>query len=58
MLLEKMFYERLYHKVEEGCIPNNIHVTLALLAHAALVVMKAQARAQEKKGESLVSGSN
>jgi SRSO17 transposase len=32
------------------------YVTLALLAHAALVVMQAQAHAQEKKAESLVSG--
>ena len=32
------------------------YVTLALLAHAALVVMQAQARAQEKKAESRVSG--
>ena len=33
------------------------YVTLALLAHAALVVMRGQARAQEKKVEQLTSGS-
>ena len=33
------------------------YVTLALLAHAALVVMQGQARAQEKKAESARSGS-
>ncbi len=32
------------------------YVTLALLAYAALVVMQGQARAQEKKVESRVSG--
>ena len=32
------------------------YVTLALLAYAALVVMQGQARAQEKKVESGVSG--
>ena len=32
------------------------YVTLALLAYAALVVMQGQARAQEKKVESWVSG--
>ncbi len=39
-------------------IPNNIHVTLALLAYAALVVMQGQARAQEKKVALLGSGLN
>jgi SRSO17 transposase len=34
------------------------YVTLALLAYAALVVMRAQARAQEKKVEALASGSS
>ncbi len=34
------------------------YMTLALLAYAALVVMQAQARAQEKKVEWLVSGSS
>src|SRR5229473_1625340 len=34
------------------------YMTLALLAYAALVVMRAQARAQEKKGEVLASGSS
>ena len=34
------------------------YVTLALLAYAALVVMQGQARAQEKKAESLMSGSS
>ncbi len=34
------------------------YVTLALLAYAALVVMQGQARAQEKKAESLGSGWN
>ncbi len=34
------------------------YVTLALLAYAALVVMQGQARAQEKKAESLGSGLN
>ena len=34
------------------------YVTLALLAYAALVVMQGQARAQEKKAESLRSGSS
>lgn len=34
------------------------YVTLALLAYAALVVMQAQARAQEKKVEVLMSGSS
>ncbi len=32
-----MFYERYYHKVGEGCIPNNIHITLVMLAQAFLV---------------------
>jgi DDE superfamily endonuclease len=35
--------------VRSAPIPNNGHVTLALLAYAALVVMQGQARAQEKK---------
>ena len=34
------------------------YMTLALLAYAALVVMRAQARAQEKKAESLGNGLN
>jgi len=34
------------------------YMTLALLAYAALVVMQGQARAQEKKAESLSSGSS
>src|SRR3989475_3367684 len=34
------------------------YMTLALLAYAALVVMRAQARAQEKKAELLLSGSS
>jgi len=34
------------------------YMTLALLAYAALVLMRAQARAQEKKGEVLASGSS
>ncbi|HEY6406099.1 MAG TPA: IS701 family transposase, partial [Ktedonobacteraceae bacterium] len=34
------------------------YMTLALLAYAALVVMRAQACAQEKKVESLESGLN
>ncbi len=34
------------------------YVTLALLAYAALVVMQGRARAQEKKVESRVRGSN
>jgi SRSO17 transposase len=34
------------------------YVTLALLAYAALVAMQGQARAQEKKAESRVSGLN
>lgn len=34
------------------------YITLALLAYAALVVMRAQARAQEKKVEALTSGSS
>ncbi len=34
------------------------YVTLALLAHAALVVMQGQARAQEKKVQSRVRGLN
>jgi hypothetical protein len=34
-------------------IPNNIHITLALLAHAVLVVT----RAQEKKREATTSAS-
>jgi len=34
------------------------YVTLALLAYAALVVMRGQARAQEKKAESATSGSS
>ena len=34
------------------------YMTLALLAYAALVVMRAQARAQEKKVEALASGSS
>ena len=34
------------------------YMTLALLAYAALVVMRAQARAQEKKVEVLASGSS
>jgi len=34
------------------------YVTLALLAHAALVVMQAQAQAQEKKAEAARSGSH
>ncbi len=34
------------------------YITLALVAYAALVVMRAQARAQEKKVEALASGSS
>ena len=34
------------------------YVTLALLAHAALVIMQGQVRTQEKKGEQLASGSS
>jgi len=34
------------------------YMTLALLAYAALVVMRAQACAQEKKGEALANGSS
>jgi SRSO17 transposase len=34
------------------------YITLALMAHAALVVMRAQARAQEKKVEKPASGSS
>jgi SRSO17 transposase len=34
------------------------YITLALVVYAALVVMRAQARAQEKKGEALASGSS
>jgi hypothetical protein len=34
VLLERMFYERYYHKVGERCILNNIHITLVMLAHA------------------------
>ena len=34
------------------------YITLALLAHAALIVMQAQAREQEKKGELLLEGAN
>ena len=33
-------------------------ITLALVAYAALVVMRAQARAHEKKGEVLARGSS
>lgn len=39
----------LFGIVRSASIPNNIHMTLALLAYAALVVMQGQARTQEKK---------
>jgi hypothetical protein len=40
----------------ERTIPNNIYMTLALLAYAALAVMQGQARTLEKKGEKPRSG--
>ena len=46
MLLERMFYERYYHKVGERCILNNIHLTLVLLAYAFLVGICVQDRSQ------------